>query len=104
MLWGTHMPASIRFSQKFLETYNPKSDRDEIFDREGNGLGIRVTAKAKTFFFVRRVKGQKTRFTLGRYPAMSLAQARVKANELLDRINKGEDLRADMAARKQAEA
>jgi integrase len=98
------MSAAVKFTDRFLAKYQPKTPRDEIFDKGGNGLGVRVTPKAKTFFFVRRVAGQKARFTLGQYPDTSLAQARMKANELLHRIKQGEDPRGDALARKEAEA
>src|SRR5215213_4825243 len=94
------MPEPIRFTDKWVEKYKPVSTRDEIFDKGGHGLGLRVTPTAKVFFFVRRVKGKKTRFTLGKYPTMSLAKARSEAQNLLDRIQRGGDPRADIKARK----
>lgn len=98
------MPQPVKLTDRFLEKYKPTSTRDEIFDKDGHGLGIRITPRSRVFFFVRRVKGQKVRLTLGAYPAMSLARARSEVHSLLDRIQRGEDPRADMRARKQAEA
>src|SRR5438552_18789077 len=95
---------SVRFTDQFLKKYQPATPRDEIFDKKGNGLGIRVTARAKTFFFIRRVRGEKARFTLGQFSSMTLAEARSEAHALLDRIKKGEDPRVDLQKRRRAEA
>lgn len=51
------------------------------FDKALRGFGIRCSKGSKTFFLL---KGEKrVRLTLGRYPIISLAQAREKATELL---------------------
>src|SRR5690348_14326173 len=87
-LSATNQRRAVRFTDQFLKNYQHATPRDEIFDKNGNGLGVRITARAKTFFFIRRVKGKKTRFTLGQYPSMSLAEARRETHALLDKINK----------------
>jgi len=74
-----------------LERYRPKSARDEIFDKQARGLGVRVTAASKSLFFIRRVKGQKVRFTLGQYPVLSLASARKQAFDIIEKIKDGGD-------------
>src|SRR5437764_12865262 len=98
------MPKPVKFTDKFIEKYQPASPRDEIFDKGGHGLGLRITPTSKVFFFIRRVKGEKTRFTLGKYASMSLAKARSEVHALLDRIDKGDDPRIDIKARKQEKA
>ena len=74
-----------------LERYRPKSARDEIFDKQARGHGVRVTAASKSFFFIRRVKGQKVRFTLGQYPVLSLASVRKQAFDIIEKIKDGGD-------------
>ncbi len=54
------------------------------------GLQLRVTS-VRTFFVDRRVKGgNPERITLGRYPHMTIEQARHKAIEILHEIKKGQ--------------
>lgn len=59
----------------------------ERYDTEVRGLGIRVSPKdTKTFFWYRWVKDSKgsgpKRITIGRYPDLSVKQARDEASEL----------------------
>lgn len=62
-------------------------------DAKTTGLQIRVTATgAKTFCVYRRIKGgQPERVTLGRYPEMSIEQARRKAADINAAIEGGEN-------------
>jgi integrase len=107
-----------------LSKYKPKTARDEIFDKEKPGFGVRVTATSKSLFYIRRVRGQKVRFDLGRFlpkeelakarknaastidvsKYVSLAEARKKAQEILIKIESGTDPREEVNARKQAQA
>src|SRR5829696_3312920 len=48
---------------------------------------------AKAWFVMTRVHGRLTRFTLGRYPQMALAEARDKAREVLQHGKAGRDPR-----------
>src|ERR1044071_2208536 len=91
----------MKLTDTALAKYKPKTRRDEIFDKEVGGFGVRITPKGKSFFFIRRVRGDKVRFSLGKYPATSLASARRQAFEIIDAINKGSDPRNNL--RKQAE-
>src|SRR5436190_12303577 len=94
----------MKLTDAALKKYKPKTARDEIFDREVKGFGVRVTDAGKTFFFVRRVRGDKVRFSLGQYPFTSLADARKQAFDIADKIKKGRDPRPDYSVRKRAEA
>jgi integrase len=94
----------MKLTDAALRRYRPKTARDEIFDKEVKGFGVRVTDAGKTFFFVRRVRGNKTRFSLGAYPFTSLADARKQAFDIVDKIKKGSDPRPDYSLRRRAEA
>ena len=62
----------------------PADKRYDIFDASVRGLGLRVaTSGTKSWFIMRRFKGRMLRSTFGRYPDMTLAQARQKAPEVL---------------------
>ena len=73
---------------------------------DGNGLTLRVGPDgAKSWFQRLRLAGKQQSITLGRYPAMSLADARRKAADNLTAVELGEDPVAQCrAARKQKPA
>lgn len=65
----------------------PKGRQDEYFDSHVRGLRIRVGATGlKTFYAVRKVKGKFFRTALGRFPEISVEQARTMALETLGGI------------------
>lgn len=62
-----------------VQSLKPKKGRYEVWDPAAPGFGVRVTPKgAKSFVYVYRFDGTPRRMTLGRYPKLSLAQARIK--------------------------
>lgn len=71
----------------------PDSGKRAVYhDAKTTGLQIRVTASGvKTFCVYRRIKaGQPERVTLGRYPEMTIEQARRKAADINAAIEGGE--------------
>jgi len=54
-------------------------------------LGVRVSTRGKTFIYRYTHKGRSRIATLGRYPSLSLALARVKAAELAAAVEAGKD-------------
>ncbi|MGE3872318.1 MAG: tyrosine-type recombinase/integrase [Parvibaculaceae bacterium] len=112
----------MKLTEAGLKNYRPRTERDEIFDAEKGGFGVRVTPTNKAFFFIRRVRGQKVRFDLGRFlpkeelatarknPGsnvsryVSLAEARRKAEDIQIKIDAGIDPRDEISANKQARA
>ncbi len=68
------------------------ADRLEVWDERISGFGIRVSkAGTKTFILIYRHRGRSRRLTLGRYPVLSLADARDKAIDALRQVNVGTD-------------
>lgn len=66
--------------------------RVEVWDTKLPGFGLRVSPKGtKTFVLLYRTRGRKHRLTLGRFPFMSLAEARAKALGALARVKAGEE-------------
>ena len=62
-----------------------KGTRYELWDSEMPGLGVRVTDKGTSTFFVMRWlsgHGKPVRFSLGTYPDMKLKEARERADEV----------------------
>ena len=74
---------------------SPETGREEIFDTLVPGFGIRIGQRERAFFFIRRIRGEKVRFSLGQYPAISLHKARTEALEIVDKIKRGMDPRTE---------
>ncbi len=73
----------MAISDSWLRGINgkPYTGQSEVTD--GDGLGVRVSPKGLITFQVRHMRdGKQTRTTIGRYPAVTLRDARVKAAEL----------------------
>jgi integrase len=76
-----------RFTDKSIAALRPKVERYEVW--EGGGFGVRVSPRgAKAWIWVYHFVGRPRRMTLGTYPALGLADARIKladARKLLER-------------------
>ena len=69
----------------------PRKQRYDIYDAALRGLGLRVSiAGTKTWFAMRRINGRMVRHTLGRYPELSLAEARKRATDATQLMALGE--------------
>ncbi len=79
-----------RLTEKRLENLKPKASRYELFD--GGGLGIRVgPSGARTWFMIYRDQtGRQRRLTLGQYPALTLANARIAHAQKLKAVGLGQ--------------
>lgn len=70
----------------------PKVGQVELWDARIPGFGIRVSrAGTKAFVLVYRFHGRARRVTLGRYPFLSLGDARARAQEALGLVALGRD-------------
>src|SRR3954468_24566957 len=75
--------------REILHRFVPKKSEGRrtatgLLRRSAARLGIRVAPSGvKTWFVMRRVNARMTRKTLGRYPELSLSEARIQAGELL---------------------
>lgn len=79
----------FKFTKSKINELPPaqKGKQDEYFDSHVRGLRLRVGASGrKTFYAVRKAKGKFIRTALGRFPEMSVEQARVTALETLGGI------------------
>ncbi len=66
-----------RLTDKTVAALKPKHERYEIWD--GNGFGVRVTPRGtKSWVLVYHHQGRPRRMTLGTYPGMGLADARIR--------------------------
>ena len=81
---------TISYSKLKALLNNPQPQTLELSDRDG--LSVRVTLKgALSFQYRYRFKGQPRRLTLGRFPDLTLAQARDKIPQLRQLIKEGKD-------------
>ena len=87
------MENKINFTKAIIDALPmPESGKRSIYhDTKISGLQLRVTS-VKTFFINRRIKGgNPQRITLGRYPDMTIEQARRKTLELVHDIAEGKN-------------
>ncbi|MEQ1718962.1 MAG: tyrosine-type recombinase/integrase [Hyphomicrobium sp.] len=69
-----------------------RGNRAEIWDSKVPGLGIRVSGHGtRTWVLMYRFGGRKRRLGLGRYPVVSLADARKRAHDILNQVAHGHD-------------
>jgi integrase len=74
----------------YLRSLKPPASRKDIYDAVQRGLGLRLSPSGtKTWFAMRRVNGRMKRVTLGRYPDIGLAEARMQAADVFTRISCG---------------
>lgn len=87
--------AKLNFTKATLDSIPTpdKGKRVEVWDTKVAGLQIRITDKAvRTFYIRRRVQGgNPERIMLGRYPGMSVDQARKQAAEINMAISSGQN-------------
>src|SRR5690554_5015701 len=90
----------MNFTKRALEQIQPpESGRDTYRDDKIPALELRVTPTgAKTFAVRRRVNGTARRYTIGRFPDITVEQARRKASEMLGEIASGIDPSASRQA------
>lgn len=77
----------------------PNSGQAFSRDSELKGFAVRVTsAGVKSFILEKRIDGRVKRITIGRYPALTVEQARKEAQKLLGKIATGINPIAEKAA------
>jgi len=70
---------------------SPKQGQIDYFDLNRPSFGVRVSSKGtKSFFVMARPEGKLRRITLGRYPLLTLKDARGQAGDISGQIASGE--------------
>lgn len=85
----------INFTKKAIEELGcPAGKRqDRVYDTKARGLFVLVSAAGvKTFYVRRKVKGRSELFLLGRYPELSVEQARAKAGGFHAAVTDGKNV------------
>ena len=88
-------------TQKITKSYvdklsTPETGQAFVRDSELKGFAVRVTPSgAKSFILEKRIDGKVKRLTLGRYPELTVEQARKEAHKLLGHIAVGRNPAAE---------
>jgi integrase len=86
------MPTVHFTSQTIKGLTAGSSVRTDYFDTDVTGFGLRVTASGvKTWVYLYRIHGRPRRYTIGRYPDLSLADARDRAKAARNDVAHGAD-------------
>lgn len=80
----------MKLTDAGIRGLKPRPRTYAVYDDELRGFGLRVSARGtKTFTFLYRLNGRKIRLNLGRFPFVSLADARTEAHKAIGAV-KGE--------------
>ena len=85
------MAESVVLTKKIIDsTPLPLSGRTVLYDAKVPGLVVRITpAGSRSFLIYRWLAGKPLRVTLGKYPAMTIEQARRAAQQSLAKLSLG---------------
>ena len=87
---------NAHLTDRKLQALKTEKTQEDFWDRSLGGFGVRVSKTGrKSFVVMYNFEGQKRRTTLGRYPAISLADARDRAKVLLFDVARGTDPQAE---------
>ncbi len=90
----------MKLTDTVVRNIKPAGVQQEIPDSAYPGLYLRVMPTGSKSWAVRyRADGFHRRMTLGRYPKVSLADARKRAGDIADQVERGNDPQADRHAR-----
>ena len=82
----------MRFTDRSIKALRPKAERYEAWEDGRTGLGVRVSpAGRRSWIYMYRFNGKARRMTLGTYPGMGLASARVKHAQAKEALERGND-------------
>lgn len=94
----------MKFTDRSINALRPKGERYEVWDGGRTGFGVRVAPSGRrSWTFVYRFNSKARRMTLGTYPQLSLANARVKHAEAKRRLAVGRDPGVEMVEARRAE-
>src|SRR5215472_15948563 len=91
-------------TDRYIRSLVP-TERGEILDIIVPGLALRVSPTSKTFVLIHRFPGSRnpTRRSLGKYGAITLQDARIKARRWLEMIEHGKDPAIELERERLAE-
>jgi len=94
----------MKFTDRSISALRPKGERYEAWEDGRTGFGVRVAPSGrKSWIYMYRFNGKARRMTLGTYPQLSLADARVKHAEAKRGLAAGRDPGVEMVDARRAE-
>ena len=94
----------MRFTNRGIQALKPKAERYEVWEDGRTGLGVRVAPSGrKSFVYIYRFNGKARRMTLGAYPKIGLADARVLHAKAKQQRERGIDPGTEHIAKRRAE-
>ena len=101
------MPKATLTAASVERLKSPRAGQTDYFDRRLPSFGLRLSYHGtKSWFVMTRLDGKLVRFTLGKHPALSLAEARREARNVMDLTAVGKDprrLRAESEQKRREE-
>ena len=94
-----------KLTARYVESVKTIKPQEEHRDAQERGLELRVTragVKAWAFRYRRKSDGKKRVVTLGRFPEVSLEEARTRAREARAAVSRGADPASGVKERKTA--
>jgi integrase len=98
--------SSILITKQIADSAQPKGERYHLWDRELAGFGLRVEVSGTVTFVVRYRAGGGGRsaprrfFTIGRYGALTVKEARAEAKAILGGVAQGDDPAGERSKRR----
>ena len=94
----------MRFTDRGVISLKPQRERFEVWEDGRTGLGLRISpAGRKSWLYMYRYGGKARRMTLGTYPTMGLADARLAHAEAKKQLAAGIDPGAQLLEKRRAE-
>jgi len=96
------MPTTSLTAAAIARMKPPRAGQVEYYDKRLPSFGVRLSYQGtKSWFVMTRLEGKLIRVTLGKYPALSLADAREEARRVVNLAAAGKDPRQIRAEAKQ---
>jgi len=96
--------ARVKLTVKMLDNIKAGAGRIQVFDTEQPGLCLRVSPSGeKSFSVVYKRLGRMRRWTIGKYPSVTLVNARLRARKALISVADGKDPQEQKVTERDAE-
>ena len=94
-----------KLTKRAVDAIEPRDESLKVWDDELSGFGLRVQPSGvKTYILNYRTKaGRQRQLTIGRHGALTVAEARARAREMLASVADGKDPQGDLSALRQSD-
>ena len=94
----------MRFTTAKVKSLKPRSERYEVWEDGGSGLGLRIAPSGrKSWVYLYRFEGRPRRMTLGTFPNVGIAAAHVLLANANEKKSRGVDPGKEHVERRRAE-